>query len=275
MSFDHQPTARGSGASAELHFAIRGLPPGALGAQRLQPAQSTLVATAAGGNAMVRPFGLDLDRPLELGEAHLLLGQNPLGPCLELVEAPLENAQPAAIEPPHGAAHGREERPVVADHDQTASAFRKLPLEPLDGRQVEMIGGFIEQENVRVADQDAGEIDPPGFTARQLGNTPRRVDAEAIEGCCGAVCVELGFVQPCHSPERRLERAQARLQLGLLRQVGDRAAGGLQAFACVQLDQSGQRSEQGGLAGAVAADQADAIPIRYRRGERREQRCGP
>ena len=49
----------------------------------------------------------------------------------------------------------------------------------------------------------------------------------------------------------------------------------LQAVASIQLDQAGQRLEQGGLAGAVAADQADTIPIRYRGGKRREQRCGP
>ena len=224
---------------------------------------------------MVRPLGLDLDRPLELVQAGLLLGQKPLGPSLELAEALIKHAQPTAIEPPDGAADRGEEGAVVADHDQSATASGKMLLEPLNGRQVEVIGGLIEQENLGLADQDAREIDPPGLAARELGNTPLGIDAEAIKHGCGAVSGELSFVRPCHAAERHIERAQQRVQLGLLRQIGDGAAGCLQAVASIQLDQAGQRLEQGGLAGAVAADQADAIPIRYRGGKRREQRCGP
>jgi hypothetical protein len=138
---------------------------GPLGAQRLQTAQSALVAAASGGDAVVRPFGLELDRALELAQAGLLLGQKPLGPGLELAEALIEHAQLAAIEPPDGAADRGEEGAVVADHNESATASGKVLLEALDGRQVEVIGGLIEQEDIGRADQDARKIDPPGLAA--------------------------------------------------------------------------------------------------------------
>ena len=74
--------------------------------------------------------------------------------------------------------------------------------------------------------------------------------------------------------EGRLERAGGRVEPGLLGQIGDRSARSLEALAGIQLDQACERLEQGRLAGAVAADQADAIGRRDRHGQRREQRLG-
>ena len=55
---------------------------------------------------------------------------------------------------------------------------------------------------------------------------------------------------------------QARIELRLLGQIGDaRCDGCRKRSPRIQLDQPGQRLEQGGLAGAVAADQADPISL--------------
>ena len=48
-------------------------------------------------------------------------------------------------------------------------------------------------------------------------------------------------------------------EVGLLRQIADGGAGLGEAAAGIGLHQARRRSQQGGFAGAVAADQADAV----------------
>jgi hypothetical protein len=96
---------------------------------------------------------------------------------------------------------------------------------------------------------------------------------EAIEHGRRTVGRRLAVVDDL-SAQRRLERAEARIQPRFLGQIGDRAAGALQPLAVVQLDQTRQGLEQGRLAGAVAPDQTDAISVADRHAERAEQRLG-
>ena len=62
-----------------------------------------------------------------------------------------------------------------------------------------------------------------------------------------------------------------RRQRRLLGQVGHGDAGLREQLAAVQLDQPGQDAQQGRLAGAVAADQADPVALGQHRVEPGEQ----
>ena len=161
----------------------------------------------------------------------------------------------------------------MADHDHAAAPAGEVFLEALDGRQVEVIGRLVEQEHVGLADQDAGEVDPPHRAGGEIRDAPGRIDLEAVEHGRRTVRRQLALVGDLPA-QRRLERAEPRIQLRFLGQIGDGAAGALQPLAAVQLDQPCQRLEQGRLAGAVAADQTDAISIADRDAERAEQRLG-
>ncbi len=50
---------------------------------------------------------------------------------------------------------GVEERPVVRRHQQRARPPSKVLLQPFQGVEVEMVGRFVEHEQVRVRDHEA------------------------------------------------------------------------------------------------------------------------
>ena len=82
----------------------------------------------------------------------------------------------------------------MADHDQAAAPAGEVLLEALDGRQVEMIGRLVEQEHVGLADQDAGEVDPPHRAGGKIRDASGRVDLEAVEHGRRMVGGELALV---------------------------------------------------------------------------------
>ena len=55
--------------------------------------------------------------------------------------------------------HRVEETPVVADEKQRATARLEVVFQPLDGLDVQVVGRLVEQEHVRLAEQDLRELD--------------------------------------------------------------------------------------------------------------------
>jgi hypothetical protein len=56
----------------------------------------------------------------------------------------------------------------VADDDQRAALRRERRLQPLDGGEVEVVGRLVEQEDVRLRRQHAGERRTPRLAAGQV-----------------------------------------------------------------------------------------------------------
>ena len=54
-------------------------------------------------------------------------------------------------------ADGVEEVPVVADHDDGALEVQQKVLQPVDGVDVQVVGGLVQQQDVRVAEQRLGQ----------------------------------------------------------------------------------------------------------------------
>ena len=149
LGLDHQLAAGRIGCRSELDPALRRDPPCPFRAQGLKTPEPSLIAPAPGGDAVARPFGLGGDGLVHPAQTSaFFLGEDLLGPGIERGEALVEDADPAAIEPPRRAADGAKEGAVVTDQDQAALPAREILLEAFDGRQVEMVGRLVEQEHV-------------------------------------------------------------------------------------------------------------------------------
>ena len=91
-------------------------------------------------------------------------------------------------------ADGVEEVAVVGDGDEGAIVADEELLEPVDGVEIEIVGGLVEEQGLRVAEEGLAEQDADLLTALELGH-PAVVefvaDVEALEKDGG---VRLGLV---------------------------------------------------------------------------------
>ena len=91
-----------------------------------------------------------------------------------------------------------EEAAVVADEQQGAAAGLEVVFQPLDGLDVEVVGGLVEQQHVRLAEQDLGQLDAhvPAL-GKGLGQAAELVvqEAETQQGPAG---LDLGRLAVAH-----------------------------------------------------------------------------
>ncbi|MDF9792882.1 hypothetical protein M2440_003583 [Methylorubrum extorquens] len=148
----------------------------ALLAQGLQVGEATHVALAPGGHAVAQPVFLVSDLAVELVLVALLLLEEGVAPRLEAREALLDAAGHAAVEPDGGARQGRKKAAVVADDDEGRARALQLGFQPLDGGEVEMVGGLVEQQDVGLGRERLGECGPARLAARQALGVLRAVE---------------------------------------------------------------------------------------------------
>ncbi len=186
----------------------------------------------------------------------------------------------------------------MADDDQAAAVALEEPSQPDDGVGVEVVGRLVEQQRLRAAEQDPGQLHPAPLTAGQrpqrLGQDPV-LEAEAVGdlGGLGLSGVAAPGVQLGVGPGVAAHRAvgdrrvgAAHLDLGLaqasydvvesargedpvegdhLGVAGARVLGQVADLAGRQhLARGGQAfpgedAGEGRLAGPVAADQTDLV----------------
>ena len=222
---------------------------------RLQLAEPAHVALAPGGDAVAQPVLLAHDLPAELVLLALFFLQHRVAPCLEMGKALVEPASVAAVEPDGGARHALQEAAVVRDEDQRGGGAIELVLQPLDRGQVEMVGRLVEQQDVRLGRQHAGECGAPRLAAGQLGRLLLAGQAEVIEQIGSAMWI-VGRSKACLDIGTHGDKT---FEVRFLRQIANGGRWLAEHLAVLRLDQSGRDLEQRRLAGAVAADQRDAI----------------
>ena len=71
----------------------------------------------------------------------------------------------AAVEFEDPAGHVIQEVAVVGDGDDRALVVAQVMFEPGHGLGVQVVGGLVEQQDVRLAEQEAGEGDAALFAA--------------------------------------------------------------------------------------------------------------
>ena len=200
-----------------------------------------------------------------------------------------------------------EEGPVVRRDQQRAGPPPKVLLEPLERVEVEVVGRFVEQQEVRVGDDQARQRRPGLLAARQrrrrlrplVAREPepaqRRLDP-LVEGVAAEDLVlvqELGVGvvrdpavalhrgQPLGhpvemggaGPDRRPEVRRGHERLVEMRLLGEQPEGQPALavdLAAVGLVAPGRQPEQRRLARAVRPDQPDPVAERDRRVDRVE-----
>ena len=97
------------------------------------------------------------DAAIELVARRLLVVEDRVAPLLEVGEAFVEPPRRAVIEPDGGLRKGLQEAAVMADEDDGRARRLELGLEAFDGRDVEMVGRLVQQEDVGLGREHAGE----------------------------------------------------------------------------------------------------------------------
>ena len=105
------------------------------------------------------------DAAVELVARNLLLIEDRVAPFLEGGEALVEAPRRAAIEPDGGLREVLQEAAVVADEHEGRARRLELGFEAFDGRDVEMVGRLVEQEDVGLGREHAGERGAPALAA--------------------------------------------------------------------------------------------------------------
>lgn len=90
--------------------------------------------------------------------SHLLAALGPRAQAGGIVSAVDDDAT-VAFERDDLAAQAIHEGAFVADHEDAAFVLGNPSAEPLDGFDVEMVGGFVEEENVGILEKEAGKCD--------------------------------------------------------------------------------------------------------------------
>ena len=98
-----------------------------------------------------------------------------------------------AVEQLHGApSYPIEKVPVVRDHYKCVGPTAKKTFEPFDGRQIQVVGRLIEQQHIRLFQQQPAEVGARPLPAGELagGALPAlALEAEAAEHPLGALLV--------------------------------------------------------------------------------------
>lgn len=213
---------------------------------------------------------------LLLGAADVLLGDLllPAHGFLVRGEVAAEEAHPAGVQ--FGdPVHPVQERAVVADQQQAAVPLLQYAVQVAAGVEVEVVGGFVQEQHIGAAQELGGEAEGDDLAAAEGGEAPVQgevAEAEPVELGAGAfldvpVVADGGEVLLAHvarldgveggdhgGDAEHLGDGQLLGEGETLREVPERAAHLDAAGAGAQL--SGDQLEQGALAGAVRGDEA-------------------
>ncbi len=177
----------------------------------------------------------------------------------------------------------------MADHHDRAGEALQPGLQPDQGVQVQVVGGFVEQQQVGRAHQRAGELQAHAPAAGEavdrrlhLLGLEAQAHQQGLRAGAGVEAADLadlhvrvghrvavlgglggGQLALClHQREVAFEHEVGGRIVGLghvLRDLAQAPARGNLEVARVGLQPSGQQREQAGLAGAVAPDQAHLL----------------
>ena len=150
----------------------------ALAAHGLQRTYAAFVAGAARLDALADPDLLLGELAVELGvRLRLVLELQRLAHHVVVV-VPGPRTQAPAVELDHARREAVDEGAIVAHEQQRAAEADQRLLEPLDGPDVQMVGGLVEQQDVGIADERAREQRAPAPTARELREAALTVEPE-------------------------------------------------------------------------------------------------
>jgi hypothetical protein len=170
----------------------------------------------------------------------------------------------AAGDLPGARAHRVEEPAVVGHHDERPAAGGEVAGQPVDALHVEVVRRLVEQQQVGVVEQRAGQCQAPALPARQ--RPERRVGAlrEAVEPHAAQQASQ-DLAPPAGAlgvlPARAQRVAHRPAGVGLVALGDERHRDGARARHRARVGRllPGDEPQQGRLALAVGAHHADAL----------------
>jgi hypothetical protein len=192
---------------------------------------------------------------VELVAFDLLGLEDRVAPGLEGGEALVQQAGGAAVEPQRRFGKILQEAPVMADQNDCRAHGLEHRLQALDGDDIEMVGGLVEQENVGLRRQYASESRTAAFASRQMRWVLLAGEAETLKQIACAVRI-IAKRKPGLDEGRRGGEAG---QVWALRQIADRHRGLHEARAGIRLDHPRGDLEHSRLARTVAAHQTPPL----------------
>ncbi len=170
LGVDHPVAQPGTGGYGDLELVRPAL--GGLGLRHevVVGVDAGLPLGLAGPGRHPDPLELALKRLLAAGVGPLLPGQTvlllfePGG----VIPFPRDAAPPVELEDPAG--HVVEEVPVVGHGDHGAGVVLQGSLQPGHRFGVEMVGGFVEKEEIGLGEQQAAQRDPTTLSTGQGGD---------------------------------------------------------------------------------------------------------
>jgi hypothetical protein len=264
-------------------------PPRAHGLQCPHPA---LVAGAAGLDPLADPHLFLSKLFVEQLVGALLREQLLFAVPDKATVVAVPHAQVAAIQLGDTVGDVLQEAPVVGDEHQRAAETAQLFFQPGDGENIEVVGGLVQQQDVRVAHQRLGQGDTPAPAARQLAHGCLRGQLQLADHGLDPLLqgpsidalqlllyprqlIEVGvrslldqLVIPCQQLSRLSQagchcvvHAQRVAPGQFLLQSCQAHTGAQPAFAAVRRQLTGQYFQQGGFAGPVATQQAQSVTL--------------
>ena len=192
LGLDHQPAGLFRFRRGEVGLARRAAIVAALVAQRVQIAEPLDVALAAAGDAVAQPVLFVDDLAVELVLVALFLGQHLVAPGLEDGKAAVDLPDRAAVEPDGGARQVGQEAAVMADDDQRGAAAVQFAFQPFDGREIEMVGRLVQQQDVGRGRQHPRQRRAARLAAGEVRRVFVAVQAELFEQILRLIAVVAG-----------------------------------------------------------------------------------
>ena len=220
-----------------------------------QLAHAAHVAFAPSRYAAVHPIIFADDFAIELVALLLLFFEDLVAPVFECAKAAVEPARPAAVDPDGRARQRFEESAVVADQHKRRARRPEIGFEPLDRRQIEVVGWLVEQQHVGLGGEYAGERNAARFPAREVVRIFFPRQAKLIDQSLRLI----GVVQWTKSRLDVGARGGVAGEVRFLRQIADARIGMREAFPVVGFDQPCRDAQQRRLARTIASDETDAI----------------
>ena len=159
----------------------------------------------------------------------------------------------------------------MADHDQGAGPGVEVVLHHGEGVDVEVVGRLIEQQDVRLADQQPQQLQAAALATGQVadpGGQPLAGEAEVLQQAGRGHLLARGDLGDAAFAADQVQHPLAGGQLSHgLGQVADVDGPTALDPAGVRRQVTGEQPQQGGLAGAVDADQTDPIARSDRPGQ--------
>ena len=259
--FEHHLAGGFALLDLQAHVPGARAPLGALRAHGHQRLDASFVTRAARLHAAAQPHFLARHLLVELRVGQLLVGEPLLFLALERRVVAGPRRQAAAIELDDPRRQPLEERAVVRDEDDGAAVVGEEGLEPGDGFDIEVIGRLVQQQQIRLADERARQQHaalPPARqrvdNRRRRQRQPRHHHVRLVMTLPLVVRVERPQAVADHRGHRAIRR-----QRHVLLQPRHANARLPQDEARVRLQVAAQDLQQRGLAGAVAADDGDAL----------------